>query len=62
MPVSDPDPHGWGQTWQESDKVCYGCAKFRVWQTGWFDDTDAAGGACIGTNWECGACGWWDNA
>jgi hypothetical protein len=42
--------------WRASDWECPTCGKL-MWASDWWDDTLEAGGACIGTWYQCGDCG-----
>ena len=50
----------WGDDWKESKKVCPKCKNVYMWVTGWYDDPKEAGGACIGEQYECGNCGYFE--
>lgn len=45
----------------ESDKVCPNCKDVLLWASAWWDDPVWAGGACIGTTYTCGDCGYYQN-
>ena len=47
----------WDDEWDESESPCPICKNVRMWEAGWYDDSEDAGGACIGSQKECGNCG-----
>ena len=59
-PMSDfPDENvnrEWDDGWTESKKLCPNCRSVKMWQAGWYDGTPDNGGACIGTQFQCGKC------
>lgn len=46
---------------EQADFACPDCNGI-VWEYPWWDDPSEAGGACIGTNWECEDCEWFDQS
>jgi hypothetical protein len=53
-----PDTEPLEDTWTAPVNF-YPCPKCGsgMWTAGWWDDSADAGGACIGTLYECGDCG-----
>lgn len=56
---SSPANRHWDSEWTESSILCPKCQNVNMWQAGWFDGTPENGGACIGTKYECGTCGYY---
>ena len=59
-PEGNANPYWEDMDWQPSDRTCPECGR-RVWEAPWTDDPPEIGGACIGTKYECGDCGWTDS-
>jgi hypothetical protein len=59
-PEGKVNPDWEDMDWEPSDRICPDC-KRRVWEAPWTDDSPENGGACIGTLYECGSCGWSDS-
>ena len=57
---ANPDWADEDMEWEPCDKVCKDCGKL-VWEAPWTDGPPESEGAAIGTQWECGDCGWSDS-
>jgi hypothetical protein len=62
LPMSEyPDYSPMEGEWSESENVCGQCKTVKMWTCGWYDDPIEQGGACIGTVYKCGTCGYRDD-
>jgi DNA-directed RNA polymerase subunit RPC12/RpoP len=63
IPSRSPNPENLGtefkDDWKQTEIVCPDC-ELLIWQAPWWDDLPENGGACIGTHYRCGNCGYSD--